>query len=297
VSRPTRQDSSGRAFLDLQNLAKRQGRDTGELLTIYALEGFLARLAASPRTGDFVLKGGVLLAAYGARRPTRDVDLLATALSNDLTIALAAVREIAGTDIADGLHFETDTATAQTIRDEDAYTGIRVAITARLATAILPIHIDINVGDPVSPPAGPIVLPRLLGGHITITGYPIAMVHAEKIVTAIQRGTANTRWRDFADIYLLSTRQPVEGADLQQALSAVAAAREATLIPLENRLRGYPDLAQRRWAAWVRKYRLSEAVPNEFSDALQHIYAFADPALRGEVGLRHWHPVEREWRE
>lgn len=70
MSRPTRQDSSGRAFLDLQNLAKRQGRDTGELLTIYALEGFLARLAASPRPGDFVLKGGVLLAAYDARRPT-----------------------------------------------------------------------------------------------------------------------------------------------------------------------------------------------------------------------------------
>jgi hypothetical protein len=297
VSRPTRQDSSGRAFLDLQNLAKRQGRDTGELLTIYALEGFLARLAASPRTGDFVLKGGVLLAAYDARRPTRDVDLLATALSNDLTIALAAVREIAGTDIGDGLHFETDAATAQTIRDEDAYTGIRVAITARLATAILPIHIDINVGDPVSPPPGPIALPRLLGGTITITGYPIAMVHAEKIVTAIQRGTANTRWRDFADIYLLSTRQPVEGTDLQQALSAVAAAREATLVPLENRLRGYPGLAQRRWAAWVRKYRLSEAVPNDFSHALEHIYAFADPALRGEVARHHWRPDEHKWSE
>jgi hypothetical protein len=148
-------------------------------------------------------------------------------------------------DIGDGLRFESDAATARIIRDEDAYTGIRVAITARLATVILPIHIDINVGDPVSPPPGPIALPRRLGGHITITGYPIAMVHAEKIVTAIQRGTANTRWRDFADIYLLSARQPVEGTDLQQALSAVAAAREATLVPLQDRLRGYPGLAQK----------------------------------------------------
>jgi hypothetical protein len=186
VSRPTRQSISGRAFLDLQSLAKRQSRDTGELLTIYALEGFLARLAASARRDDFVLKGGVLLAAYSARRPTRDIDLLATALSNDLAVALASVREIAGMDIGDGLHFETNAASAETIREDDEYAGIRVAITARLATAVLPIHVDINVGDPVSPPAGPIDLPRLLGGTITITGYPIAMVHAEKIITAIQ---------------------------------------------------------------------------------------------------------------
>lgn len=293
--RPTRQDQSGRAFLDLQNLAKRHRRDTGELLTIYALEGFLARLAASPRAGEFVLKGGVLLAAYNARRPTRDIDLLATALSNDLTVALATVREIATIDISDGLRYDTDTATAETIRDEDEYTGIRVAITARLATALLPIHIDINVGDPVSPPAGLITLPRLLGGNITITGYPIAMVHAEKIVTAIQRGTVNTRWRDFADIYLLSSRQPIKGTDLQQALSAVAAAHQVTLAPLDKHLHGYPSLAQKRWATWVRKYRLSGTVPDDFSQTLEHICAFADPALRGTVAGHGWNPQEQKW--
>jgi len=110
--------------------------------------------------------------------------------------------------------------------------GIRVAITARLATAILPIHVDINVGDPVSPPARPIALPRLLGGHITITGYPIAMVHAEKIVTAIQRGTANTRWRDFADIYLLSTRHPFS-SPIGTATQTNRAAGSGTDTPIE----------------------------------------------------------------
>jgi hypothetical protein len=81
-------------------------------------------------------------------------------------------------DIGDGLRFDTDAATAETIRDEDAYTGIRVAITARLATAVLPIHIDINVGDPVSPPAGPIDLPlyraktRHKGGGLQVSCLP-----------------------------------------------------------------------------------------------------------------------------
>jgi hypothetical protein len=75
VTGPTRASVAGRAYLDLQNLGRREKRSTEELLALYALEGFLARLAASKRAGDLVLKGGALLAAYDARRPTRDVDL------------------------------------------------------------------------------------------------------------------------------------------------------------------------------------------------------------------------------
>jgi hypothetical protein len=63
MSRPTRADAGGRAYLDLQNLARRQGRPTQALLVMYVLERFLARLAAGPHTKQFVLKGGMLLAA------------------------------------------------------------------------------------------------------------------------------------------------------------------------------------------------------------------------------------------
>ena len=80
TSRPTRATVAGRAYLDLQNLARRQGRPTDELHQMYALEGFLARLAISSYAGQPILKGGVLLAAYEARRPTRDVDLQARRL-------------------------------------------------------------------------------------------------------------------------------------------------------------------------------------------------------------------------
>lgn len=82
--RPTRQTVEGRAYLDLQNAARRAGRDTSEYLTLYALEGFLARLAASRYADDLVLKGGVLLAAYAARRPTRDIDLQARGFTGDI---------------------------------------------------------------------------------------------------------------------------------------------------------------------------------------------------------------------
>jgi hypothetical protein len=81
--RPTRADAAGRAYLDLQNRARREGRPTQELLVLYALERFLARLSASPYADQFILKGGLLLAALDARRPTVDADFLARRLSND----------------------------------------------------------------------------------------------------------------------------------------------------------------------------------------------------------------------
>ncbi len=81
--RPTRQTVAGRAYLDLQNRACREKRTTQELLTLYVLERWLARLAASPYDRNFILKGGLLLAVFDARRPTADGDLLARDLAND----------------------------------------------------------------------------------------------------------------------------------------------------------------------------------------------------------------------
>jgi hypothetical protein len=77
MTRPTRSTAAGRAYLDLQRCARDEGRLTQELLTLYVVERWLARLALSPYAEQFVLKGGILLAAFDARRPTADVDALA----------------------------------------------------------------------------------------------------------------------------------------------------------------------------------------------------------------------------
>ena len=74
---------AGDAYLDLKSQARRTGRPTQELLQLYVLEGFLARLATSDLRNRLVLKGGVLLAAFGSRRPTRDVDLAGLDVAND----------------------------------------------------------------------------------------------------------------------------------------------------------------------------------------------------------------------
>jgi hypothetical protein len=296
--RPTRRTRAGRAYLDLQNTARREKRPTDELLTLYALEGFLARLSASPHRDALVLKGGVLLAAFDARRPTRDVDLQARALANDLDAVLAVVRDVAATplpgDLDDGLSFDLASATAQVIRDEEDYPGVRVSLVAGLAPARLTFHVDVNVGDPIRPAPRLIDLPRLLGGTIRLRGYPIAMVHAEKLVTAIARGTANTRWRDFADLHTLSGVHPVPAAQLLEALTAVASHRGVALQPLAVVLDGYPLLGQNRWAAWRRRHRREE-LPASFADLLASVSAFADPVLRGHVTDATWDPRRRAW--
>jgi hypothetical protein len=60
----------------------RTGAPTQEYLIRHVLESFLARLTQTPHADGFVLKGGILLAAYGVRRPTKDAD--ANAISADV---------------------------------------------------------------------------------------------------------------------------------------------------------------------------------------------------------------------
>lgn len=94
MSRISRGTPEADAYLDLRNRAQREKRPTQELLRLYVLEAFLSRLAASALRDRFVLKGGVLLAAFDERRPTRDVDLAGLNLANDAETVLEVVRSI-----------------------------------------------------------------------------------------------------------------------------------------------------------------------------------------------------------
>ena len=240
MNRPTRASVEGRVYLALQNLARRTGRPNAELQQLYVLEGFLARLSTSEFRDRFVLKGGVLLAAFESRRPTRDLDFQATAMPNAIDALIQVVQWIARVEIADGLVFDADSAEGHSIRDEDDYQGVRVSMAASLAKAKLAFHVDVNFGDPIWPAPANVELPRILGGNpIELRGYPIHMVLAEKLVTSVDRGVANTRWRDFGDMWVLSGRHRVDGAHLMRALGEVARYRSVELRPWLIVLDGY----------------------------------------------------------
>ena len=295
MTAPTRATRAGQAYLDLRTKARGDRRPVDELLQLYVLESFLARLAESRFADQLVLKGGVLLAAFGERRPTRDIDLQAQALDNDAEIIRAVICEVAALRLDDGVVFDVDGATAAVIRDEDAYSGVRVTMKAELATARPHFHVDVNVGDPIVPAPEDLHLPRLLGGAVVVRGYPLVMVHAEKIVTAVARGTVNTRWRDFADIYLLSRRHSLAGAGLTASVRQVARHRQVELVPLARALDGYGEIGQARWAAWRRKQQLEKRLPDEFAEVVSAVVTFADPVIADTAAGLAWDPATGAW--
>ena len=269
TQRPTHETVAGTRYLALRRMARGLGRPTAELLQIHMLEGFLARLARSPHRDRLVLKGGMLLAAFELRRPTRDVDLLALRTDNDQEAIREIIRDITAADLGDGLVFHLDTISSTLIRDEDSYPGIRVRVGATLSTAKLVFQADVNVGDPVVPSPVRTALPTLLGDQkLELLAYPEEMVVAEKLVTALQRGRANTRWRDFADLVLLLGSTDIAPSSLAAAVREVARHRRTPVRTLADALEGMAEEAQPRWTAWWSRQGLEGRVPAEFAEVL-----------------------------
>lgn len=297
--KPQHGTPAGDATLAIRKLARQTGGDVQELQTLYVLEAVLARIAASDHRDDFVLKGGVLLAAFAARRPTKDIDLQATGFTNDAEDVTSRVRAIAAIDLNDGVVFDPDSVIASAIREGDAdeYPGVRVRIIGALGRARLAVGIDVNFGDPIWPEPQLIELPRIvqLGqSPVPLLGYPLAMVFAEKIVTAIYRGEGNTRWRDFADVYSLTRLHQIDADELRASMEVVAEYRHVTLTPLLPQLADMPNRAQAKWRAWRARVHRAQELPAAFDDVLRAVSRFADPALTRSTSGR-WDPSTEAW--
>ena len=268
-SKPTHDDLAGSRYLALQRLARAEKRPTAELLQLYVLESFLRRLVRSRHDRALVLKGGMLLAAFDLRRATRDVDVLALKTDNDPAAVQRLIVDVTSVEADDGVEFLRHTITVAVIRDDDMYPGVRASLDACLATARLKFSVDFNVGDPVIPAPIRTAIPALLEDeNIEVLAYPKVMVVAEKLVTALQRGRASTRWRDFADLFMLVPGNLVE-SEIIEALRAVAEYRGVPLQPLGEVLEGMAKEAQVRWATWRQRQGAQNRVPEDFATVLE----------------------------
>jgi predicted nucleotidyltransferase component of viral defense system len=279
--RPTHATTAGKRYLALRKHAKALGRPTAELLQLFALEGFLARLERSEHRRRLVLKGGVLLAAFDLRRPTRDIDFLALDVDNEPDAVGRLIVEVAAVHIDDGLDFLLETIVTSIIRDDDIYPGVRTRLHVRLATARLRLQVDVNVGDPVVPSARLTEIPPILPGTgPTVLAYPRSMVMAEKLVTALQRGAASTRWRDFADLYLMIAEEPSAPDEVALSIATIAKHRGVRLAPLGDTLAGMPERAQRRWQSWLgQQALLADRLPRSFEAVLRQLDQATRPWL------------------
>jgi hypothetical protein len=271
-------------FRRIQSVARSTAAKSGtsaptqEYLIRHTLESFLDRLTRTSHVGDFVLKGGILLAAYGVRRPTKDTD--SNAISTNVTAERLAqvVRDIAAIDVDDGVVFDLDTISVQEIREQAAYPALRVRVAVSIGPWKGVAAWDVSTGDPIVPPPRQVTIDRILGDPIALLGYAPETTIAEKGVTILERGITSTRWRDYVDIVALA-RGGIDPDELLRSARAVALHRGVTLEPVAPHLAGYGVVAQAKWAAWRRKEHLESACEENLDDQITLVASYLDPVF------------------
>ena len=287
---------AAKIYSQLQAVARNRKRPFEEMLVLYALERFLARLSNTLYAGDFCLKGGVLLSAHALRRPTRDIDMQALDFQLDVVHVTEVVTAVSEIVADDGLIFQHDGLNVEQIRDEDEYSGLRVTLPAGLFRAKLTIKLDISTGDPIWPAPELIELPSLLGGSVRMQGHPLVTVIAEKTVTMLQRGTTSTRWRDLLDVAALSDRYEFAAGEIREAATQVSQHRGVELGPLRDLLAGYGEVGQAKWAAWRGKQKVEDLCEKDLNDQVERVLSFIEPVFDGSAEDHHqWNPDLGSW--
>ncbi len=282
---------------ELQRVAReRHGSNTQGLQVLYAIEGFLRRLAVSHYRERLVLKGGMLLAVLDARRMTRDADLSAHGITNDEAAVAEMVSEIVSTTLpeSDGVGFETASVSTEPMRESATYGGVRAKLPATIGVARVVVTLDLSFGDPGE--VEEIRYPELLGGvGIPLRAYPLERTLAEKIATMMERGELNTRDRDFADVWVLSRLHVIDGRRLRTTLRAVAEHRQHPLEPLAQALVDLPD-RQQSYDALRARASFAFAPPERWADLVADVISFADP-LVADADEDHlgWNPTSVRW--
>lgn len=206
-----------------------------QLLTRYALERLLYRLSRSEYRERYVLKGALLVTTWfdSPHRPTRDVDFLGFG-DPSIDTLLSRFREIASIPADDGIEYDSAALKAELIREEQDYGGIRLRTMATLAGARIPIVIDIGFGDATEPGLEEIDLPVLLDMPAPhLLAYPPETVIAEKFESMVKLGLANSRLKDYYDVWALLTTRKLDEHRLSSAIAATFK-RRGTALPSDT---------------------------------------------------------------
>ncbi|GJE19457.1 nucleotidyl transferase AbiEii/AbiGii toxin family protein [Methylobacterium marchantiae] len=264
----------------LLQVSKTSGQTFDLVLTRFALERLLFRLSQSPHSDRFVLKGAMLMMSWfdDPHRGTRDLDLLGFGDPRGEPM-LATFREILAQEAADGVEFDVDALRVDRIREELEYGGLRLRTTASIGGARISLTIDIGFGDAVEPGTEELDYPSMLDFPMPrLRGYARETVIAEKFQAMMALGRANSRMKDFYDIWILSKSFDFADDRLARAIAATFA-RRATPIPVDLPDALTPAFAsdeqkQRQWIAFVRDVAVN---PGKFEEVIVSLAEFLMP--------------------
>lgn len=210
----------------IRNLSKEVGIEAHVLIRKYMMERFLERVSSSKYNGSFILKGGMLVAAFVGveARATMDIDTTIKGIPVTIVDMERTITEISNIDLNDNVKFRIKKVSE--IMDEAEYSGIRFSMDAVLDGAVIPLKIDISTGDVITPREIAYSYKLMFEDRtIPIMTYPIETVLAEKLETVISRSITNTRMRDFYDIHILLKSQNINADILALALERTAKKR------------------------------------------------------------------------
>lgn len=201
-----------------------------ESLQRFMFERILERISVSKYQDNFILKGGLLLAAmFGVEnRTTKDMDTTITGIDISKDKMVNVLNKILSIDLKDGVKF--DIVNITDIREEDDYGGNKYHITGRVNSTKVNLEIDISTGDKVTPKELKFKYPLLFEDRsILINSYNIETILAEKIETILRRGKYNSRMKDYYDIYFFLTklRNEIDINILKDAINNTFTKRES----------------------------------------------------------------------
>lgn len=276
----------------LKNVASQSKRPFAELLELYAVERFLHRLGRSRQRDRFVLKGAMMLRQWlGAQtRPTRDIDLLGLQ-DLDSEALREAIVDILSTEVEDdAIAFVVSSIVVRPIRGDSAVLGLRAKFDATLGNVRLRYQLDVGLGDAVFPPDVETALGSLLSMPMaSVRAYTPYSTIAEKLEANVILGGANSRTKDYYDLFELPRALSLDGALLAESIRRTFA-RRTTRIP-SGPLEGLSDefarnpIQVRRWRAFLDKGQLY-ASESDFVNVVAAIREFAGPvfdAIRAQV--------------
>ena len=208
----------------LLNLAKKERIDFQLIIIRFLHERLLYRISVSDYSQQLILKGGAFIyAVQGIKsRPTIDVDLLGTQISNDIETLCGVFRQICTIESEDEVAFNPKSVVGELITQQDKYNGVRLYIDATFHTVKQRIQIDVGFGDIVIPVAQELEYPILLDEMQipVIQAYSTETVIAEKFQAMIELSVANSRMKDFYDVYNLLTDNKFDNETLEEAIKA-----------------------------------------------------------------------------
>lgn len=217
----------------INNKAKADNVNTQFLLTRYALERMLYRLAVSEHRDSFLLKGALLFDLWYdvPLRPTRDIDLLGFGMA-EIPHLINVFEDLCAIEVEDGINFDAASINAEEIRKDANYSGTRLTVLGIIDGAKCTVQVDVGYGDAVTPAAEmatyPVMLEDMPAPELRV--YPQYTVIAEKFEAIVSLGMANSRMKDYFDLWVLLRNADLEPSILEQAVQATLA-RRGTVMP------------------------------------------------------------------